>query len=670
MMAAVGAATMVLFAAATASAQAPAAEIVVWTGDVVQDENRVPESGELKPVNLVGVRNGGFSGKVIVESRKAITNLKASISPLTGNGATIPAANVQLRYAVTWERTNFGWPSGPDILLENPPESFAPQFKGRALAPIWITVDVPKDAKTGKYSGQLTVEAEGLPATIVPVNLEVLDFALPDSQDYRTWIDFIQSPDTLALEYDVPLWSERHWQLIARSFEKLSMTGNRMLYVPLICRTNFGNEQSMIRWIKTGDNQYTQDYAIFDKYLDIAEKHLGKPKLVALIVWDVCMSQNSLGRSLWGGEQGKDTREGREELLGKGPRVTALNPKTGETEMIFLPPYEDAAGKELWKPVWAEITKRMQQRGLTQTMMLGTLSDLHPSKDQAAALHELSGGLPWISQAHPNALKGATSMDNKRLGGIADIRYAAHVYNQVYQVNPDKGRKYGWSNEVMTIHYLRGGDLNMGSSIDVRLLPAFNITGGQRGAGRMGGDMWSVLRNPRGDRSGLVYKRYPENNWRNLDIGCWFLAPGPDGALGTSRLENLREGVQECEARIYLEEVLQNETQRQKIGAETAERIQKMLDEQHKAMWKTVWSNDEDLAKIGSCDGGRNAPEGFWNALVKDGKELPGYWSGPATQIRNTEAREGQKWWFESGWQKRNRELFELAGMVQKTLSK
>ena len=122
--------------------------------------------------------------------------------------------------------------------------------------------------------------------------------------------------------------------------------------------------------------------------------------------------------------------------------------------------------------------------------------------------------------------------------------------------------------------------------------------------------------------------------------------------------------------RSYLEEVLQNETQRQKIGAETAERIQKMLDEQHKAMWKTVWSNDEDLAKIGSCDGGRNAPEGFWNALVKDGKELPGYWSGPATQIRNTEAREGQKWWFESGWQKRNRELFELAGMVQKTLSK
>jgi hypothetical protein len=645
------------------------AQISVWTGDVVRDEHRVAESGELRPMTLVGARNGTFSGKVILESRAVIKEARAAVSQLDGPAGSIPADNIQIRYAVTWERTNWGWPSGPDILLEEPPAEVPPRHRGRGLLPIWVTISVPRDASPGMYSGELTVQAEGLEPTKVPVQLEVLDYVLPDPQDYRTWVDFVQSPDTLALEYNVPLWSDRHWELIARSFDLLSPTGNRMLYVPLICRTNFGNEQSMIRWIKKGENQYEQDFSILDKYLDIAEKHLGKPKLVAFIIWDVCMSENSLGRSLWGGEQGAPTRESREQLLGKGPRVTSIDPQSGETDMIFLPRYETEEGKKAWAPVWAALRERMEKRGLKDAMMLGTISDLQPSRAETTAIEEITGGLPWIAQAHPNYIRGADSLDNKRLHGIANIHYMGHVYNQIYQVNPDLGRLYGWRGDLLPIHYLRGGDLNMGTSIDIRLLPKFNITGGQRGAGRMGGDMWSVLRNARGDRTGLVYARYPENNWRNLDIGCWFLAPGPQGALATARLENLREGVQECEARIFLERVLLDDTKRQKIGQELADEIQKMLDDQHRAMWKTVWNNDDELALIGMNADGRNPPEGFWQALGKTGKKLPGYWAGEGHALRGKESGAGQQWWFESGWQNRSRELLKTAGKVQQMLN-
>ncbi len=648
-------------------------KVVVWTGDVVQNEERVSEPGDLEPMTIVAARNGSFSSKVVLESAGKISGAKASISPLSAGGETIPAENIQIRYAVPWESTGFGWPSGPDILMEEAPAEVGPQFSRgkRALLPVWVTIRIPEGAKATTYTGELTVSADGLESTKVPVQVEVVDWALPAPQDYRTWIDFIQSPDTLALEYDVPLWSDRHWELIASAFEQMRYSGNSMLYVPLICRTNFGNEQSMVRWIDKGEGKYEHDFSILDKYLEVAEKHLGKPKKVVFIVWDVCMSENSLKRSLWGDSHGgAPTREGREELLGKGPRVTKVNPANGETEMIFLPRYEEEGGKAAWKPLWTELSKRMKARGLDKTMSLGVLSDLWPSKEEVTALNEIAGGLPWVSQSHPNALKGETSSDNKKLHGLAAINYAAHVYNQTYQVNPDLGRLYGWRNDAMTLHYLRGGDLNMGSSIDIRMLTGLNITGGQRGSGRLGGDLWPVLKDNRGRRKGKVYHRYPENNWRNLDIGSWFLAPGANKVLGTARLENLVEGIQESEARIYIESVLLDDAQRQKIGKPMAEKAQKLLDELHKAMWKTVWSNDEDLASVGTISGGRNAPEGMWGELAKKGKELPGYWSGEGHKVRNEEARKGQKWWFESGWKNRNRQLFTMASEIQKKLGK
>ena len=63
----------------------------------------------------------------------------------------------------------------------------------------------------------------------------------------------IQSPDTLALQYGVPLWSDRHWELIGKSFDLMRPTGSRVVYVPLLRNTNQGNSESMVRWTKKKD---------------------------------------------------------------------------------------------------------------------------------------------------------------------------------------------------------------------------------------------------------------------------------------------------------------------------------------------------------------------------------------------------------------------------------
>jgi len=651
-------------AAFALSAEQPA--VKVWTCDVFMDARALP-SGTLRPVRIAGARNGAFSGKVIVESAAPFTGLRASASALTMDGAQIPAANLRVRYGVDWDSS---WrryrPRGMDILMELPPERIEAN-KGRALAAVWVTVSVPSDAVPGLYRGSLTVEADGLAATTVPMELTVSDWALPDPQDYRTWVGMIQSPDSLALEYGTPLWSEEHWNLIAKSFDHMKELGCRNVYIPILCRTNFGNEQSMVRWVKKGENRYDYDFSIMDRYLDVAEQHLGKPKMVTFQVWELYLAPRALERSI-PFQQTEAAKAGREALAGMGPRVTALDPATGKTEPLYLPRFEDPASTALWQPLFDALRERMRERGLENTMMLGMISDVWPSKEEVAFLHEVSGGLPWASHAHPGRLLGKPAVGNKLLYGIADVGYEAHVYNLGYQVNPDKGRHYGWHHPELVVRFARNGWPNTASFLQMRLLPAFNITGDQRGIGRVGADVWYVVKDKKGLRAGTAYHRYPEVNWRNLDIESWLLAPGPDGAVATARLENLREGIEACEARISIEAALLDPAQTQLLGDTLVQRCRALLDERQRAMWRTIWSNEDELASQDVVNA-RNPIEALWQGLTKAGKPLPGFWDSSARKMRRDEAAKGRAWFAESGWQQRDKMLFDLAGEVARKLN-
>ena len=109
------------------------------------------------------------------------------------------------------------------------------------------------------------------------------------------------------------------------------------------------------------------------------------------------------------------------------------------------------------------------------------------------------------------------------------------------------------------------------------MIGEMNITGSQRGFARLGGDFWGVLPGKRGKKP--LAARYPKTSWRNLDIRSRLLAIGKNGAISTHRLEMLREGVQECEARISIEKALLDENLRAKLGKELADKCQAVLDE-------------------------------------------------------------------------------------------
>jgi hypothetical protein len=105
------------------------------------------------------------------------------------------------------------------------------------------------------------------------------------------------------------------------------------------------------------------------------------------------------------------------------------------------------------------------------------------------------------------------------------------------------------------------------------------------------------------------------------------------------RIEMIREGLQECEARIVVEEALGDEAKRQRLGHDLAKRCEAMLAER-------MLATEMGLQNHLSSGFAAEARHAWWNS--------PG--------------QTGYRWFLHSGWQKRSGELFALAGEVQRKL--
>ena len=614
-------------------------EIQAWNSDFLTTDLATDfgdRCEKLRPVAIKGSKNGWSSGKVVIGSSKAIEGLRVTIGDLKQGSYVIPATQMRARYAVAYGSR----PDSPlDTLLETPLESF-PVTRGAAVVPIWFTVRVPRDAKPGQYAGQVIVEARGEKPLAVPLSLEVADFAVPDAQDYRTWIELMQSPDTLAIEYDAPLWSDKHWQAIEQSLRYIGEIGCNVIHIPLIAHANAGNAESMVRWIRKDDGTCEYDLSIMDKYLDTAAKHIPNPEIVCFVAWEVYLNAPSDEVKINEDDSSyvkmeKSWAAARWDLRGKGPAVTALDPASGKIDTVYLPRFEDPAAKPFWQPLFSQIRRNMQQRGWEKSMMLGMASDTWPSKEELTALQEVSGGLPWVMHTHGGGRVGA------KMHGIGDVGYIAYVWDNEYAKDPGQ-QLYGWKRPELYAEFRRFGSLNDWPASSILLFPEIQITGHQRGLGRVGADFWPVFKDKRGRKLGRVWERYPQSLWHSCNMFSHMLLPGPTGPMASTRYEQMREGIQQCEARIAIEAALTDETLKAKVGQDLAGRCQQLLDDR-------VWQELKAFSDLQLCGRTYATSGNNW-----------GYGCGGIA---------GHYWYVSSGWQDRTQRLYGLAGEVTKKLT-
>jgi len=566
--------------------------IQVWTQPVfqyVRHDMYITPGIPPMPIRLFGAKNGTFSGQAVVGSKKETEGVKAACTGLTGPGGSLKA---QVRYPLYDGKGNKWTPRHfHTIVPDLPPPAkvttyrYAPPNSAGALQPVWVTVTVPEDAKPGTYSGTLTVSASGLAPVKVPVSIEVADWTIPDSTDFFCHVGAFQSPESVAAQYKVPMWSEKHWKLIERSFELMGGIGVDTVYITAVRRTHLGNDHSMVRYSRK-NGKLIPDFSIADRYLGLAVKHLGKVPVVGLYIFEINAPQATCYPSS-ASTMDRSAETSRRLLVsvkskGNGPLEKAEGPEWGTEEC-----------REFLTHVISGMKKLVAKHELPESsLLIGTSGDYEPNAVTVGDFMAVAPDVKWISHSH--VVRHRIGPKNELTAGYICAAWGGHAVN----VDPDVSRHYGWKNDFLRCVTREGPRwLRLEAAMTAKMKakrrykrqgvgldrPDFAL----RGIGRQGADFWANLTS--GERKARTQKtrghtyfgRFQEAHWGQLNVCLWtpaMFSPGPEGASWTVNTELIRENQQEIEARIFIEKALHNKAEREKLGEELAVRAQKMLD--------------------------------------------------------------------------------------------
>ena len=562
---------------------------------------------QFRPIRMQSVRNGTCSAQIVAGSSGNIRGLRAVVSDLKGAAGVIPASAVQVGYMCWWNE-NQGWRN--DALDPDPPAELRPltksifnpsQSMGRvagAVEAIWFTAQVPKTAKAGIYSGKVTIGAEGEKSVETTIELKVVgDWVCPDPDRFTTYMGIIESPDSVAALYHVPLWSEEHWQLLDKVFELLGQLGNRELYIPLITRTMLGNEQSMVRWIKQADGAYKPDFSIAERYMDLAVKHHWNVASTCLAV-----SDGGLGQAIW--YSGKPRNP---------PSVSTLDPITKTVGEMAASAWGTPEARTFWKPAIEGMQDRLKKRGMGKSMMYGFVVQNQVLVETIGDIKSITPDVKWWEYTH---------WSPKRKGSKEvwqDVGRTAFAFGAPLAVfwSPDEEKQphYAWRHLAKDVFFVaapRGkAQINVG---ELGELSIFRLTcestllanndglipelGPFCGIGEIGADFWPVpigagtvttgsLGNKSAPAKAGEVKRLDGRylGWGSLSLDNTMesiLGSGRKAPTHSCRTQLLRESQQEAEARVFVQNAILD--QKAKLGPELTERCRKICDDRTRVM--------------------------------------------------------------------------------------
>lgn len=179
------------YGARLAGVQGPAA---VWwcdAGHKIPRQRALP-TATAEAATLSAARGDREAVQIIVAPQVDLKNLKVEATPLVGPGGhTIARERIRLlrvHYHYVEHPTDRSsvrdfW---PDAL---PPLAKPVDVPAGQNQPIWVLVDVPRDAVAGDYRGSVTLSADGFRAE-APLRLHVWNFTLPERNHVETAYGF------------------------------------------------------------------------------------------------------------------------------------------------------------------------------------------------------------------------------------------------------------------------------------------------------------------------------------------------------------------------------------------------------------------------------------------------------------------------------------------------
>lgn len=266
---------------------------VSWgSTDVRYKKGCVPQLTASRRLTLDAWRGQRVGAQLVVWSKAGVDDLTVSVGKLTSGKNSIAADCVKagfVRYVMTDELNKDGkggcgnrankaeWDSSlvADVIDINK----VIDLKERTAQPVWVTVSVPRDAAPGLYRGEVTVSGKGLKAQKLTLQVEVASRTLAEPKDWGFHLDLWQNPYAVARYYEVPLWSDAHFEAMRPIMKMLADAGQKVVTATIMDRPWAGQTEdpfsSMVGKRKNIDGTWSYDYTVFDRWVSFMRDSVG-----------------------------------------------------------------------------------------------------------------------------------------------------------------------------------------------------------------------------------------------------------------------------------------------------------------------------------------------------------------------------------------------------------
>ncbi len=259
-----------------------------------------------KREHLGAWRGERVHAQAVLWTRTGLDSVRLSVSDLRCGASVIPDSAVRaafVRYVMTDEPNADGTGCGhrPDkarwdssLVADVIDIARTRNVEAHSVQPIWLTASIPADARPGRYTGTLTVEADGRAPLTLGLEIEVSRRTLTAPRDWKLHLDLWQNPYAVARYYDVPLWSRAHLDAMLPYMRMLADAGQRAVTTTLIYEPWNGQTEdfylSMITRVRKIDGTWHYGYDAFDRWVGFMLDEVGIDGLVScygMIPWSL-----------------------------------------------------------------------------------------------------------------------------------------------------------------------------------------------------------------------------------------------------------------------------------------------------------------------------------------------------------------------------------------------
>lgn len=216
--------------------------------------------------------------QLLVWAKQPVKAVTYTLSPLrNAEGKMIPASHIKagfVRYVITDEFAGgcgYRKPADFDSSLAADAIDIIPAIsvKSNNVQPIWLSVKIPQEAAAGNYKGSIFVKADK--TYTLHYTIKVIDRTLPPPDKWTFDLDLWQHPAAIARIHGVPLWSDKHFELMRPYYALLASAGQKNITASIMDEPwghqTYDDFPGLVKWTKRRDGSWTYDYSLFDKYI-------------------------------------------------------------------------------------------------------------------------------------------------------------------------------------------------------------------------------------------------------------------------------------------------------------------------------------------------------------------------------------------------------------------